>query len=106
MPCYTQIVQTVELNVKTDADVLAKALRAEFGASVERYDGSRFRFSAAGATVYLIDGALQSNSLSERSLGTVADQVKQAYAVAVFQEEAATYGWSIEETTITETRRA
>lgn len=108
MPCNTRITQTVELNVKTDAKVLAKALADTFG-QIETYaEGKRFRFSAQGATVVLADGVLQSNSLSAASLGAVADQVKQSYAVAAMQAASKRFGWAMQETSQkqTVTRRA
>lgn len=106
MPCNTRITNTVELNQKTDAKLMAKALAKRFqGSRVVDAERGRFQFSSEGATVYLVDGQLQSQSLSEQSLGVVAGKVKQAYAEQALLAASQRFGWAAKEQATTNVTR-
>lgn len=95
MPCNTVILNTVEIGKVKDHDLMERALRAEFGTTVQRFPGDWFRFLADGTSVELSDGRLKSR-LGDQELQKVTGRVKQAVSREAVAQAARRFGWTVQ----------
>ncbi len=102
MPCNTVVTNTVELSLKTDPEIMLKALQATYGyvdhnAAVPDVAKRWFRFESGRYTV-TIDGMKVSSQMPEAQLLEQVGIIKQSYAVAAMQASAKRFGWAMKET--------
>ena len=105
MPCDT--IQQFGVNLKTaDAELLGKALAAEFGAVHQPANGL-WTFHVDGRTVNVRDG--QGVTSDARLAESLAGRINRAYAREAVKKAASRYGWalkSVSETKYKVLRRA
>lgn len=92
MPCYSVVLNSVELDKIGDHDLLEKALKEQYGDVYRR--GEAFDFVANGYSVTIRSGEARSQ-MDTAQLQAVVGEIKQAYSRQTVYSAAKRFGWTV-----------
>jgi hypothetical protein len=97
MPCDQVILNSVEFTVG-NVELTKRAIKEVFGVEAQSSYGQSISFTSLDGQTYRIqDGRLTGGRRTgEKTLGGMADQIKQGVARQAVQQAASRYGWALQ----------